>query len=206
MAKVWADNEEVVFDGDIPEDSQRIYELMMGALAEQRKAVVEFIVDGEDALVANSFPANFTEIKAVSMTHDEITMRLTKATMARVENLESEIGAYAQNILSTAWSEVFKQMDEFISKIQPFADLVDNVSPYSNAYSPPWSTRLQEISSEQAGTLGSVLKCFEQGNVAGLSDEITIHLVPLVRKISKFFSKEVVPQLEQIVKGQANPA
>ena len=39
MPKVWADDEEVIFQEGIPDNSQKIYELMMGALGEQRKAV-----------------------------------------------------------------------------------------------------------------------------------------------------------------------
>ena len=49
-----------------------------------------------------------------------------------------QLQAYAQNVLNIAWSEVFKRMDEFIQKIQPFADLIDNLGPYVSTYSPPW--------------------------------------------------------------------
>ena len=48
-----------------------------------------------------------------------------------------EFEAYIRNILSVSWSEVFKRMDEFINKVQPFADLLDNLSPYAQTYQPP---------------------------------------------------------------------
>ena len=41
---------------DIPVDPSNVYELLMGALSEQGRAVVKFVVDGEDALVAGTFP------------------------------------------------------------------------------------------------------------------------------------------------------
>ena len=47
-----------------------------------------------------------------------------------MNELENHLKSYRSNILSVPWSEVFKQMDQFISKIQPFADLIDNVAPY----------------------------------------------------------------------------
>ena len=50
MPSVWADNEEVTFTDDIPVDPSNVYELLMGALSEQGRAVVKFVVDGEDAL------------------------------------------------------------------------------------------------------------------------------------------------------------
>ena len=36
MPSVWADNEEVTFTKDIPEDPANIYELLMGALSVSR--------------------------------------------------------------------------------------------------------------------------------------------------------------------------
>ena len=50
MPTVWADNEEVQFTEDIPKEPSNVYELLMGALSEQGRAVVKFVVDGEDAL------------------------------------------------------------------------------------------------------------------------------------------------------------
>ena len=55
MPKVLADNEEVVFQEGIPDDPSHIYELLMGAFAEQRRSVVKFIVDGKDALQTGEF-------------------------------------------------------------------------------------------------------------------------------------------------------
>ena len=56
MPKVMADSEEVVFQEGIPKDPGQIYQLLMGAFAEQRRSVVEYIVDGEDALQTGEFP------------------------------------------------------------------------------------------------------------------------------------------------------
>ena len=52
MPKVTADSEEVIFDGEVPGQPARIYELIMIARSEQGRAVVQFLVDGEDALQA----------------------------------------------------------------------------------------------------------------------------------------------------------
>jgi hypothetical protein len=204
MPKVWADDEEVQFNEGIPSDTHKIYELLMGALAEQRKAVVEFIVDGNDALSANSFPDGFEEIRAKSMTHDEITLRLIVATISQTQNLEAEIDAYSKNILSTPWTAVVKQMDQFIAKIQPFADLIDNVSPYASAYSPPWSERINEIAKVQATCLSQLLKAFEANNPASLSDEINSSFLPLIKNLKQIFSKEVIPHLRQISTPDSN--
>jgi len=199
MPIVWADDEEVIFQEGIPDNSQKIYELMMGALGEQRKAVVEFIVDGTDALSANSFPKNFQEIRAKSMSHDEITLRLAEATLSKTENLDQDLDAYSKNILSTPWSAVFKQMDDLINKIQPFADLIDNVAPYSNAYKPSWSDSLDNLTAVQANSLNGILKAFESHNPASLSDEISHNFLPLIKKIKKLFTEEIMPQLQSAV-------
>ena len=39
----------------------------MGAFAEQRRSVVEYIVDGEDALQTGEFPESFDIIEAKSL-------------------------------------------------------------------------------------------------------------------------------------------
>jgi len=206
MPKVWADNEEVIFEDGMPTDPKRIYELMMGALAEQGRAVIEYTVDGDDALTGTVFPSSFDEIKAKSMSHHEITLRLAKENLQLIDNLCAQIDAYSRNILNTPWSEVFKRMDSLIEKIQPFADLIDNVSPYANTYSPPWSDGIKNLASLQGEILSSMLKSFEDGDPAGLSDLITIRFVPLVKRISKFFREDVIPHLENLVPPPAKSA
>ena len=199
MPKVWADDEEVIFNEGIPEDSQKIYELLMGALSEQRKTVVEFMVDGVDALATNSFPEDFSEIKAVSMSHDEVTLRISEASIAQTENLETEINAYSKNILSTPWSVVVKQMDQFIAKIQPFADIIDNVAPYASAYTPTWSKKVNDIAQLQAACLSRILNAFETNNPSSLSEEVHTIFIPLLKNIKQLFTSEVIPQLREVV-------
>ena len=141
------------------------------------------------------------------MIHDEITLRITKENIKLIEKLDVEVDAYSRNILNTPWSEVFKRMDSLIEKIQPFADLVDNVAPFSNAYSPPWSERLNELAEHQSKNLSIILKSFEIGDPASLSDVITTNLIPLIRRMNKFFNEEVIPQLESsvdVIKRQVN--
>ena len=60
-----------------------------------------------------------------------------------MSTLESSITAYQINILTTPWSDVFKQMDSFIAKIQPFADLIDHISPFSQSYNRHGRMRLK---------------------------------------------------------------
>jgi len=46
VPQVLADNEEVVFDEGIPAAPSTIYELLLGAFAERRRAMTSFIVAG----------------------------------------------------------------------------------------------------------------------------------------------------------------
>lgn len=206
MPKVWADNEEVIFNEGIPSDPKQIYELLMGALAEQARSVVEFEVDGREILQTGEFPDSFQEIKALSMSHREITFRLIKSYVTRLEKLDQELAAYSSNVLSTPWSEVFKQMDAFIGKIQPFAELIDHSTPYANTYSPPWRDKLLSIAENQSKHLSHVLNAFEQGNPAGLSDELAINVIPLCQRTIKFYENEVVPALENELAMEQSPA
>ena len=199
MPSVWADYEEVLFIDGVPDNPKTIYELMMGALAEQRKSVVEFFVDGQDTLRTGSFPENFSKIEAFSMLHDEITMRLISESLKLIENLDGEVDAYSRNILNTPWSEVFKRMDSLIGKIQPFADLVDNAGHFAKAYTPVWSNTLNELANSQCNVLNNILKSFENGDPASLSDTTIIELIPLIKRSQKFFNQEVIPQLEQSI-------
>ena len=202
MPKVWADSEEVVFNEGIPDDPKQIYELLMGALAEQARAVIVFEVDGVDVLQSGDFPNSFEEIKASSMTHREITFRLCKQYIAQLEKLDTELEAYSSNILSAPWSEVFKQMDTFIGKIQPFAELIDNTTPYAKTYTPPWAEKLFQIAERQAKCLSGVLTSFEGGNPAGVSDELASQVIPLCQKTIKFYQDEIIPCLEKEVTNE----
>lgn len=202
MPKVTADNEEVIFDGEVPAQPAQIYELIMGALSDQGRAVVKFLVDGEDSLQKGEFPDSFEEIEAFSLSHDELTLRLILESMKQLEQIEEQFDAYVKNILSVPWSEVFSRMDQFISKVQPFADLLDNLTPYAKTYEPPWQEALEAVSVDQADSLGKILTSFEQGNPSLLSDELSIQFIPIFKRTRKLFKEEVVPFLEDKVEKE----
>ena len=145
MPTVWADNEEVTFTEGAPQEPANVYELLMGALSEQGRAVVKFIVDGDDALAKGEFPESYEKIEITSLSHDELTLRLVTEALNHLSETKVQLQAYAQNVLNIAWSEVFKRMEEFIQKIQPFADLVDNLGPYVSTYSPPWRKDFEDL-------------------------------------------------------------
>jgi len=198
MPKVLADNEEVVFQEGIPEDPSHIYELLMGAFAEQKRSVVKYLVDGEDALQAAEFPKTFELIEAESLSHDEITLRLSIELINQMNDLENSLTAYSMNILSTPWSEVFKQMDAFVQKIQPFADLIDHVTPYAQSYTPPWKAKIEKIARDQAGCLSNILSSFESFDPASLSNELRNGLLPVFRECLGLFDKEIIPFLKKM--------
>ena len=199
MAKVIADNEEVIFQEGVPNNPSQIYELLMGAFAEQKRSVVKLLVDGTDVLSTGEFPDSFELIEAESLSHDEITLRLSIEFINQMNTLQEGISAYSVNILTTPWSEVFKQMDAFIQKIQPFADLVDHATPYAQSYSPPWKSKIEEIAKEQAASLASLLSAFENFDPAGLSEELDTRFLPLFSKTRSIFSEEIIPFLKKAV-------
>ena len=204
MPKVMADNEEVVFQEGIPGEPSHIYELLMAAFAEQRRSVVKFVVDGKDSLQTGEFPEKFENIEAESLSHDEISLRLSIDFINQMNTLESSISAYHFNVLTTPWSEVFRQMDAFILKIQPFADLIDHISPYAQSYSPPWKEKLNSIAKSQAESLSVILAAFENNDPARLSNELGNSFLPLLQKTLSLFSKEIIPFLKESTEQMDN--
>lgn len=199
MPSIVCDEEEVTFTGDIPTSPDQVYEMLMGAVSEQGRAVVKFIVDGKDSLESGQFPNAYNEIKAFTLSHDELTMRLVIEAMNQLTQTEPQLDAYVHNILSVAWSEVFKQMDEFISRIKPFAELIDNLGPYVATYSPPWSDEFNKLAEKQSESLNVILNAFEQGNPALLSDELTVNFVPIFKGTRRLFRDTVIPFLKEKV-------
>ena len=116
--------------------------------------------------------------------------------MNQLSEIEVHLDAYIRNILSIPWSEVFKRMDELINKVHPFAELVDNLGPYVNAYAPPWMDDFKKIAMDQAKSLNAILDSFEQGNPARLSDELSIRFIKIFKQARKLFSEEVIPYLK----------
>ena len=108
-----------------------------------------------------------------------------------------------KNILTLPWSEVFKRMSEFIDKIQPFAELLDSISPYVDAYAPPWGKDLKKIAEDQAESLEKILQSFEQGNPALLSDELANGFIPVFNRSNKIFEDKVIPYLKEKVEAEA---
>ena len=145
MPSVTVDQEEVVFDGGMPSEPSKVYDLLMGVLAEQGRVVVSFVVDGVDSLREDSNPMTFETIEIASQTHHELTLRLIMETMKHLIHAEEEFLAYASNVLKTPWSEVFQRMDQLIHKMKPFAELLDNLTPYVETYHPPGRKNSKEF-------------------------------------------------------------
>lgn len=202
MREVVVDGEDVEFGDEVPEAPAQIYELLMNALSEQGRVVVGFTVDGHDSFPDDQFPESFKRIEASSLTHDELTLRLVVDSMNQLSETESQLEAYIKNILSVPWSEVFNRMNELVTKVQPFAELIDNIGPYASAYAPPWAERLKGISVEQAESLNGMLDAFEQGNPAKLSDDLSIRFLPVFKRSRKLFSGEIIPYLKERVEKQ----
>jgi|TARA_B110000305_G_scaffold82934_1_gene93328 hypothetical protein len=201
MSSVIADGEEVVFDGDVPTNPNHVYDLLMGALSENGRAVVKFIVDGVDTVASGESPSTYEKIEVISLSHDELTLRLIIESMNHLSSAEKEFEAYIRNILSIAWSDVFQRMNEFINKVQPFADLLDNLSPYAQTYNPPWKDALEKVTSDQAVSLGEILTAFQQGNPSSLSDELSINFLPVFKRARKLFAENIIPFLQEKVKA-----
>jgi hypothetical protein len=199
MRQVVVDGEAVVFEGEAPESPSEIHELLMNALSEQGRVVVSFAIDGNNSFPDDQFPGEYEKIEASSLTHDELTLRLIIESMNQLSETENQLDAYIRNILSVSWSEVFNRMNELVGKVQPFAELIDNLGPYVSAYEPPWGDRFKEISFEQADSLTGILDAFEQGNPAKLSDDLSIRFIPVFKRSRKLFSEEIIPYLKRRV-------
>ena len=202
MPTVWADNEEVTFTEGAPQEPANVYELLMGALSEQGRAVVKFIVDGDDALAKGEFPESYEKIEITSLSHDELTLRLVTEALNHLSETKVQLQAYAQNVLNIAWSEVFKRMEEFIQKIQPFADLVDNLGPYVSTYSPPWRKDFEDLAKDQSESLGQILDAFEKGSPAALSVELNDGFIPMYDSLWKLFETDIIPFLKGKVESE----
>ena len=201
MGRVTADGEEVVFDEGTPSSPRDIFDLVSQVLGEQRKAIVSFVSDGKDSLQTGTFPESFELIEIKSMYHDEIILRISIELLNQMSELVGQLKAYQGNVLSVPWSEVFKQMDQFIAKIQPFADLVDNVAPYVQSYSPPWGDQFTTIAQDQANCLNIILKSFEIRHPAALSNCLESDLIPLCESTHSLFGNEVIPYLKDYLKS-----
>ena len=198
MSQVIVDGEDVIFEGDIPKETARVYQLLMEALSEQARVIYTIEVDGQPP-PGGELPEVFEKIEITSMSHDELTMKLSIQSINQMSDTGKIMEAYMKNILTLPWSEVFKRMNEFIEKIEPFAELLDSIGPYVTAYSPPWGNTLQEIAQEQSDTLENILKSFEQGNPAKLSDEIGYGLIPVFNRSQKLFKDDIIPYLKSRV-------
>ena len=193
---IFADGEEVIFEGEIPSEPSRIYELLMNALSEQSRVVVKFFVDGKDALQEGSFPDTYEKIDIESLSHHELTLRLSIESINQMSGFDKDFENYLGNVLSVPWSQVFKKMDELISKIKPFADLLDNLGPYSQVYSPSWKESYDELVKDQHDALTGILNSFEESNPAKLSDELSVRFIPVFKRALKLFDDKIIPELK----------
>lgn len=200
MAEVSVDGEEVIFEGEPPSDLGQLFDLLMGAMSERGRAVVSFRVDGVDVMTSsneNPLPATFDKIEASTLTHAEITLQLIERVENETSSLSNELVAYSQRILLLGWTEIFRRMDEFISRIQPLADLLDNLGPFAQTYDPPWGKAFADLQRKQGEALERALACFEIGDCAGLSDLVADSFSAVLTDFRKLSDKEIKPYLRQ---------
>jgi hypothetical protein len=200
MAEVSVDGEEVVFEGEAPQEVGQVFDLLLGAMSERGRALVSFMVDGKDLMFLaenDPPPSSFQKIEAFTLTHVELTLRLLERVEEETESLEEELLAYSRKVLFLGWSEIFNRMDEFVGKIQPLADLVDNLEPFSKTYDPPWRAPFEALQGQQSEALERVLTCFEAGDSAGLSDAVASSFLPMLAEFRKLSRKKMQPQLRE---------
>ena len=113
-----------------------------------------------------------------------------------MSGFDKDFENYLGNVLSVPWSQVFKKMDELISKIKPFADLLDNLGPYSQVYSPSWKESYDELVKDQHDALTGILNSFEESNPAKLSDELSVRFIPVFKRALKLFDDKIIPELK----------
>ena len=89
--------------------------------------------------------------------------------------------------------------EEFIQKIQPFADLIDNLSPYASTYSPPWKQVFENLAKDQSESLGQILDAFEKGSPSALSDELHEVFLPMYDSSWELFETKIIPYLKEKV-------
>ena len=97
MKSVVVDGEEVKFEGDVPADPSQMYGLLMDALSEQSRVIVSFVVDGKDTLKGEEIPSAYDKIEATSLTHDELTFRLTLDSMNKLSETEGQLNTLVGN-------------------------------------------------------------------------------------------------------------
>ena len=200
MAEVSVDGEEVVFEGEAPQEVGQVFDLLLGAMSERGRALVSFMVDGKDLMFLaenDPPPSSFQKIEAFTLTHVELTLRLLERMEEETESLEEELLAYSRKVLFLGWSEIFNRMDEFVGKIQPLADLVDNLEPFSKTYDPPWRGPFEALQGQQSEALERVLTCFKAGDSAGLSDAVASSFLPMLAEFRKLSRKKMQPQLRE---------
>lgn len=206
MAEVSVDGEEVVFEGEAPKDIGQVFELLMGAMSERGRALISFVVDGTDIMSktdGEELPTTFEKIEASTLTHSELTLQLVERVEEETESLDEELVAYSRKLLLLGWSEIFQRMDEFVNKIKPLADLLDNLDPFAKTYDPPWRSDFENLQKRQANALEEILSCFQIGDGAGLSDVVKEELHPVLTDFRKLSSLKMKPYLrknmEQVV-------
>ncbi|MFP6899814.1 MAG: hypothetical protein VCA36_02655 [Opitutales bacterium] len=206
MVEVSVDGEEVIFEGDTPQEVMQVFDLLMGAMSERGRAVVSFLVDGVDLMTRaeeDPIPTSFDRIEAFTLTHVELTLQLIERVEEETQTLDDELGAYSRKILFLGWTEIFQRMDEFVSKIQPIADLVDNLGPFAQTYDPPWRSAFEMVRQKQADALEEVLACFRAGDSAGLSDAVAGSFCSMLSEFRKLSTKEMKPNLQKEMERSA---
>lgn len=198
MPEIIVDNEPVDFNGPIPEDPKVIYDLLFEALANDRKSVIEYIVDGKNVLedAEQNFPSQFETIHATSITHAKLTLRLINSTLDLCQNTVAELDSYSRRVLINSWSIVFEKMDEFINKVNPLVQLMDGLQPYASSYQPSWQKEFESIQESNKIAFESVLSGFQRGDTACLSEAIFDKLIPVVEKSISFLKGTVTQDLE----------
>ena len=90
-------------------------------------------------------------------------------------------------------------MDQLINKIKPFAELLDNLTPYVETYHPPWHQEFERISQKQADALDKILIAFEKGSPADLSQELAGGFLSIFKEGKTFLKNESIPYLKRKV-------
>ncbi len=208
MSKVVFDGEDVVFEGDQPQNLAAAVNLLRLSAAEGSKMLLSVKVDGAELnwtqIENHTQPYQLLEVKSGSSR--ELFLQAIDTTLKASPAAEAALNPVLESLLSENWQQSLPKLNAFMQNMAPLLALMAHLNQYAATpgVSAPWKAELTKLLQRVDPLFIKILKLCETQTISELVSVLSTEFQAVYTESLSFVKQKARPSFaaQEILAGK----